>query len=257
MKKDRLSWILAVISLLAIIISFLTLMEMKNQRELEITPILQLNPFSSKLISNKPSTNCDSMVFTNRYFISDEKSQMPILDLVNLGFGPAIDVGLKWDLDLTWIEAFMTQNNIPGSLLKINSIDDDYSFEYKSCDIEGKYSIPKGKQIKLGHLPSVNTNSVQIQLDIPREIILSKMALFKANWISNNVNAENSYYTIKSEHKLSIQFESIHGKKYEENYTVEIRLSPKIGGQKFDDDNGLIYYSTFNDFALNVDMSRD
>ena len=232
MQTDKISWVLAGISLIAIIISFLTLKEMKNQREIEISPILQLNPFNGELISGNIQEGCDSLVYFHNYNVIEDDNGRPKLDLVNLGFGPALNITTEWNTDFKWIEKHIKQNNISDSLLKIITTENDIYVEYKRCYGMAKHSFSITKSEQLAHLPSSNTSSKPQQLEIPREVILPKIALFRADWISNGINGNNNDYQIKSNHLLSVKFNSINGRKFTEDYRLEISLKPRSSGSE-------------------------
>lgn len=251
MHRDKTSLFVVLISFVAIIISFLTLLEMKNQRELEVTPILKLNPFHTELISNSKPEWCDSLVYANNYFISGEPTIKPSLNLINLGFGPGLNVELDWDIDMSWINEFKLNKNIPDSLINFVIDENKIIIEFMNCGAKASYEKEFFKNVRLNHIQSSSMNIEPLKLNLPQEIILCSIALFKADWITNGVSSENNSYEIKSKHKLSITYYSIHEKKFQENYTLEIILAPQSSGMNSKNDE-IDHWTSFNDFAYKL-----
>jgi len=253
MKKDIISWIVAFISLIAIIISFLTLREMKNQREMGITPILLLNKFDHQIISNDERSSCDSVVFAQDYFLKEDRNSKPSLELVNLGSGPALDVIVNWDIDLKWLETFLKDKKVSEDLINYSVNKDGVHIKYSYCGSAALNSYGITDTIKLGHIASSNASA---DIRVPTELILPVMSCFKADWKSNKINKDNYYHKIEQEVKLSIEYSSIHNKLIKEQYNVSLEIGTYGSGLSSSDNTNYVYNADFNNFALIINITR-
>ena len=99
MATSRSEWVMSFVvtfmSFCAILISFFTLNEMKNQRELTLEPNLFLNKVAPFEIDYK--VECDScyLVFPEK----DGQRKFPLLNLVNVGAGNAVNVVAEWEVN--------------------------------------------------------------------------------------------------------------------------------------------------------------
>lgn len=251
--KDKISVLLTLISFLAIVISLLTLFEMKSQRELEITPFVQLNPGQSFAIYNVESDVCDTSVFKQNYFVNESESSFAFVSLINIGNGAAINTNIEWDVDTSWVIDFLERKNIPDSLLNFEFTKDEFYSNYSTCNTEARYSFTTKDVSDIGHLVSAKSNNSKYDIEIPKEILLMNMACFTSDWIINNVNDNNNYYEISSIHNLNISYSSIHNKRFKSTFQVEVIVTPKSGGSESKNEH-FEYWTTFNEFRIFVNI---
>ncbi|MEM8887173.1 MAG: hypothetical protein AAGD28_04230 [Bacteroidota bacterium] len=233
-KSGTYSFLLGLMSFLAILISLLTLQEMKTQRELSMMPIIRIQNPENLLL--EVDSICSETLFTSRIALKTKGERPKVfaideelfkLDLVNVGEGSAVNVAIDWQIDFNGIVQDFEALGIDSLQLRMDIKEEAVFYNYKNCD--GAYSAKVySTQIterKSHLLPASNQNEGE-KVRIPSIILEFLVNAIRAEWIMIGQNAQNVFEPENLETHISIKYESVLGNVFSDHYKISFGLTP-------------------------------
>lgn len=230
------SFLLGLMSFLAILISLLTLQEMKTQRELSMMPIIRIQNLDN--VSLEVDSSCAEAFFTKgiRIRARDQKEEALLLStdplklrLVNVGEGSAVNIEIDWELDFAWFASHFDSLKIDPLKFKFNLTEENILYTYQKCD-GGINGISYGLDItdKRSHLLPASSQPEGTMLQIPSIVIELLVNAIRAKWMIEGQSGENLLEGKDLETSLNIRYESVTGELYKEQYKVSFILIPSF-----------------------------
>lgn len=257
-KSGTYSFFLGLMSFSAILISLLTLQEMKTQRELSMMPIVRIqNPNSIEI---QLDSACTQSYYTQdiRLLEEDEISPKKIEDwfalhLVNVGEGSAVNLEIEWQIDYKWFEDQFTKLKLDPLLFNLQTKEDFILLTYKNCyeGNSGDYYEKAGTE-KKSHLLSTSKDVKPLKIRIPPILLKLYISAIRSDWIKNGQNKENLLSEESLESSLTIRYESVTGYAYSERYELNVTLIPPHINATSLEGNLAGISASYNDFILDL-----
>lgn len=219
---NKISIIGHILTLISLLLVFLTLLEMQIQRNRAYMPQIVAES-QGEIIMNWKSKS--DFLYLNDKEVGSHAYDDITLDFYNIGTGTAKNIQFEWD-----------DSNIENLTKNINNnsnnftiyFNDDKRLVIKSIDTEmGLGGIDLTETTKLNFLASQNDKSYKIK--VPREYLVC----IKAMLIDQKQDILPSL-------KLNVYYEDIQGKKYEQKFFVNLEFNQLLSssGNDNDDYNG-------------------
>ena len=222
--ESILSLVVALVSFIAILISFWTLRELKQQRLLSVEPILSHLPFEGKIV--EPYYDCDSTILAESYNSALLPSDIGI-DLINAGRGPAFDVMVKWLFPEDEITSLLTQRGIDSAFYSIDISHDTIMIMTRGCENSRRGSLYTWEEEKIGVLlPSFDLEN-PYKIKFPHGFISSLVMLTRADKVINGLTPISVSELIIPVN-LELSYASLYKKKYEHTLKFKISIVPSM-----------------------------
>lgn len=220
-------WIIKLGTLISIIIAIFSLREIRAQRENSMMPDIQIemkqNSIELKRVINKKNTwthyhwNSDSIDEKN-----DSNSNQYYFKLVNIGFGSAKNVIVKWDFDREFFTDILENLSSKEFAVKKNPGRIDM-WEFTSEKTQAMV-LDQGYEYKYNYIPSLEIDPEGKMISIPTlfQSLFSVCLYNQANRKDedNHQNPEFHFFLQKPILKLYISYQDIAGKKYVNNQEI-------------------------------------
>ena len=217
--ESLLSVVIAVISLVAILISFWTLLELKQQRLLSVEPILSHLPFEGKIV--EPYYDCDSTILTENYKSVLHPRDIGI-EFINAGRGPAFDVLVKWLFPADEITSLLTKRGIDSSFFSIDIYHDTIIIRTRGCENSRRSGLYTWEEEEIGVLlPSYDVEN-PYKIKFPHGFISSLVMLTRVDKVINGLTSASVSELIIPV-TLELVCTSLYKKKY--NHTLKFKIS--------------------------------
>ena len=256
MKLELLSsLVITAVSFIAIIISFFTLQEMKEQRKMEVMPLLYVKNYADAVIL--PSYNCDSIPYTNELEFLDRdvnNQSQKYLEILNLGRGPALEVTVHWDFNFSWINDFIKEEKIDTKFINLVTNGDMLTVAFNACyGGEAVYTYVTDHNKRLGQLPS-SMVSQTLNSGIPRELYEIPLAFIRAARITNGISPDYNESLIITG-ILNTTYKSIYDNEVSRSYEVIIDLAPS-GFTSHSSSEGETIFKISDSYILSIEINE-
>lgn len=261
-KSNLYSILLGSMSFLAILISLLTLKEMKVQRELSMMPIARVQSFENVYIH--VDSSCQDMIYNdeinvhksfdnqseNPEFTNEKISDWFVLSLINIGEGSAIDIEVEWNINYKWFQEYFADLKIDEDIFKFTLDNQNIFVVNKNCsNIKSGKSAPTLSKITYSHLLSASNSSERIKINIPELILKLQVAAIKGAWLGEGQNAEN-LTSIPVEHQFKIKYNSVNGLEYQDTYKASVSLTSPLIETQMKSGKETIFSASYNNFIV-------
>lgn len=222
--ESVLSSILALVSIVAILISFWTLRELEQQRLLSVEPIITYLPFESKVL--EPSYLCDSIIAHR--FISSIRPKDLTIRLINAGRGPALNFRARWHYANDVFFNYLDKRKIDTSTLSLVQYQDSLNVTSLGCDSSSNgVSYSKVTSDYGVLLPSADV-SHYLKVRIPREFIEVALMSIRADRITNGLSIESG-----EEFRIPATLELLYDSLYKKKYKFELKAIVSVAPTSF------------------------
>lgn len=264
-KSGLYSVLLGLMSFLAILVSLLTLQEMKAQRELSTMPIIHVQDFDSKKIH--VDSSCLEMVYGDKIRLDNgynEKLLIDgltvenwfVLDLINIGQGSAVNLEVDWKVNFKWYLDFFKTLDLDPDVFKIEALKKGFYFKYKNCsNSASSASHSTGNVFKKSHLLSASNNVKGVKISVPKIMLGLHVAAIKARWLVEGQN-KNNIMNLPVDHEFILSYESVNGNKYSEKYKATLTLTPPEMQTIVDDGGETKISASYEKFILEFSIEK-
>ncbi|MEL6255851.1 MAG: hypothetical protein AAFR87_27855 [Bacteroidota bacterium] len=263
-KSGAYSILLGLMSFLAIIISLLTLQEMKTQRELSMMPILRIQNPDNFLLA--VDSSCAESYFSRRISIKSDKKDSEAysidedlfsLGLVNVGEGSAVNIEIDWDIDFTDIVEQFDALKIDTLKFMLKLENGNLIYRYQRCD-EGFSGRSYSNLIttRKSHLLTASSQAEKESAKIPTIILEFLVNVFRAQWKKEGQNPENVFISKSLESHLNIAYESVIGNKFLDQYKITFSLTPPFFNAQTLPGGSQKVFASYQEFILEMKIEK-
>ena len=229
--------LLGLMSFLAIVVSLLTLKEMKTQRDLSMQPIVRIENFDNKLMH--VDSSCSDMIYNdeinlyksnelsmiNQGFTTAKVGEWFALEMINVGKGAAVDLQVDWELNYNYFNDVFTELQLDKKTFTFSNKNESVLITYNKCnDATNAYSSQSNSTIQISHLLPAENQNTTIKIPIPNQILKLQIALIKAKWLLEGQTFDN-IASSKVPHNFTVKYASVNGSKFEQSYKMSLAIS--------------------------------
>ena len=229
--------LLGLMSFLAIVVSLLTLQEMKTQRDLSMQPIVRIENFDNKLIH--VDSSCQDMIYDdaiNLYksidfsnkdqgFTNEKEEEWFALEMINVGKGAAVDLEIDWEINNNYFNNVFNQLPLDKKIFAFNKKDETILLTFNKCSSSTNASSSQSRiNIEISHLLPAESQNTTIKIPIPIQVLKLQIALIKAKWFLDGQTFDN-IASSKVPHNFTVKYASVNGSKFEQSYKMSLAIS--------------------------------
>lgn len=229
--------LLGLMSLLAIIVSLLTLQEMKTQRDLSMQPIVRIENYRNKFIHIDSS--CQEMIYEdaiNLYepdapslngqgFSNKKHEEWFALEMINVGQGAAVDLQIEWGINFNLFDEVFNELSLDKEIFVFNKKDERILITYKKCTSSTNASSSQSKNsAEISHLLPADGQNATVKVPIPIQMLKLQVALIKAKWLKEGQTFDN-ISSSQVPHTFTLKYSSVGGSIVEQKYKITLAMS--------------------------------
>jgi len=255
--------LLGLMSFLAILVSLLTLQEMKTQRDLSMQPIVRIENYDNTIIH--VDSSCQEMIYgdaINLYksneismidqgFVNEKEDRWFALEMINVGKGAAVDLQINWAINYKYFDEAFDKRRLDKKIFSMKMQDGQILLTYNKCTPSNYASSSHSRNnIEISHLLPAEDQDMSIKIPIPIQMIKLQVALIKANWLLEGQTFEN-IVSSRVPHTFTVKYASVNGTTFEHKYKMALAISPPSQNIV----NGKLSAS-YKNFILEVDIEE-